>query len=414
MNVSRLLGIGRELSFSLRMVIFASLVNRLGTFIFPLLTVYLTTVRGLSVASVGAIMSIGSLGLILGNLASGILNDKWVPKYVAILSFVINIIGYLGLMAQYEHTWLYPVFLFVGLMGMGMFGPAANVIISNLSTPSNCAIAYTANYVSANIGFGLGPLIGGFLLDYSYRAAFVGDIALSIACVLIIWLGIARSDLMSQSSASVCASRSEGYLTMLRANKNLTLVCLSGFFVIGPLIALEYLVPLLVKNVFHYPTSYIGLTYSINSVVVLGLSFVIERTVRGRDELLVMAFSGLLWVVGLITIAAGFSVQAVLVGTVFWTMGEIVHSIIVPVYIGKEAPPGAKGRFLSLDEAVVSSTRIIFPLGLGFLWEFIGPRATAFAVTILPMLAVVLLLSLYKWKPEMARVPPSVEAMPPT
>ena len=157
-------------------------ITRLGAFVFPYLTIYLSEARGYGADRVGQILSAGSLGLLAGNFAGGWLTDRWSRKWTLILALLFNAAGFAGLAWQYDAGWTYALFLAIGYFGSGMYTPAANTVVADLAPQDIRPFAYTVNYVCINLGMALGPLIGGFLAAVSYGWIFVGDVATSLVC----------------------------------------------------------------------------------------------------------------------------------------------------------------------------------------------------------------------------------------
>lgn len=393
MNRPSLLDRLRRLPAPLWFVYAGTTVNRLGAFVFPFLTIYLMEGRGLSFTQVGWILSIGSVGLLFGNLAGGWLTDRWSRKGTLLLALMINVLGFLGLSGRFEPVWTYAAFLFVGYVGTGLFGPAASTIIADLTTPEERPIAYTVNYVCTNLGMGLGPLLGGVLAATSYRLLFLGDIATSLACAALIYFGVRG---MAQPIQDEPGQRQPMISIWLR-HRLVFAFCLANFFLIAPLMGLEFAVPLLVKSTFASAPVYIGAVYTINAVCILALGFLVERIVRGRNEMLVMALSGLLWSVGLGILLAGFSMPALLLCTAVWTLGEIIASIVVPTFISRSVRPEVKGRFLALVDAMRSLAGIVCPITLGGLWEREGVLAAMVLILALPLAGTLAYLALFAW-----------------
>ncbi|KZK78887.1 putative transporter [Pseudovibrio sp. Ad46] len=384
----------QQLPRQLYFIFLCSLVNRLGMFVYPFLTLYLVNGRGLSVAAAGTMLSVGSLGMILGNLLSGSLVDRWQAKGVILLSFSINIIGYWGLMTQNASPYAYTFFLFVGLLGMGMYGPAGSLLIAKLSSTEQRQFAYANDYVFKNLGMAFGPLLGGVLAVRSFELVFYGDILSKTICLLLIYFGLKATIGGSQQKAQQ-TQNNQSLIQLLIASPALTVFCLSGILLIGVLFGMEYLVPLLLKNVFHTSEIMVGAVYTLNAAIVLGASFIVERLIRDRSEPLMMVISACFWVVGMLTIVIGFNTTALLLGITFWSLGEIIYSIILPAYVSKNAPEHCKGRFLALVDLTVSGARIVFPALLGYIWFNYDVQSALWLLTVMPTLGLLVYASIF-------------------
>lgn len=180
----------KELPLALRVLFLASFVNRAGMFVFPLLAVYLVRGEGLNPGEAGLLISIGSTGLLAGSLLSGPLCDLRGRRTALLTALLLNAAGYLGLAVFDGPPWTYAGLLFIALIGMGMFSPASNTLVADLTTPEQRTFAYTISYVGNNLGMGVGPLLGGVAAAYSYHLMFAGNILAGLACaaMIVIWV----------------------------------------------------------------------------------------------------------------------------------------------------------------------------------------------------------------------------------
>ena len=362
-----------------------TIVTRMGAFVFPYLTIYLSEARDYRFDKVGLILSVGSIGLLAGNVAGGWLTDHWSRKKTLILALLLNAAGFAGLAGDYQSGWAYALFLLIGYTGSGMYTPAANTVVADLAPAPIRPFAYTVNYVCVNLGMALGPLIGGFLAAVSYLWIFVGDVVSSLLCAGLILIGVNETIQRHPTDSGADAPKVDRSFIRVWLQHPLVLVfCLSYFFLILPLMGLEYAVPLLVKKTFSSSLAYVGMIYTINATCILSLSFLIERIIRRRNETLMMVLSGLFWTAGLTVLLVGFSVTALAICTVIWTIGEIIASIQVPTFIAKHVAPGVKGRFMALNDIVRSFAGVICPTGLGLIWQHSGPTTVVIVLTLFP------------------------------
>ncbi len=395
----------RQLPGPLYCLFAGTTITRLGSFVFPYLTIYLSEARGYGADRVGQILSVGSVGLLLGNFAGGWLTDRWCRKWTLICALVLNAIGFAILAVHFESAWLYAVFLFVGYFGSGMFTPAANTVVADLAPETIRPFAYTVNYVCINLGMGLGPLMAGFLAAVSYFWIFVGDVATSLCCAMLIAIGVAETRKLNRDrdapaqkvdlERSTREHRTAGYLLIWRRHPLVLLFCLANFFLIAPLMGLEYSVPLLVKTVFLEKLAFVGVIYTINAACILSLSFLIERLIRGRSEMKMMVIAAMFWTGGLLILATGFSITALMICTVVWTVGEIIASILVPSFVAKHVAHASKGRFMALNDIERSLAGVICPIGLGLAWEYQGVETVIHLLVALPAIGILSYLALW-------------------
>jgi MFS family permease len=361
-----------------------TIVSRLGTFVVPYLTLYLSQARGFTFAATGTVVSVGSLGLLVGNLVGGWSADRWSRKGTLLVALLVNAAGLAGLAGGERSHWACAACLFVALCGAGMYTPAANAVIADETDEVTRPFAYTVNYVCINVGMGLGPLLGGTLAHLGYGWLFVGDIATTLLCFVLVAFGL-RSAPRRPGAPVVRGSP----IAVWRGHPVAFAFCAVSFLLVAPLMGLEYAVPILVQSVFRAPLFFVGLVYSVNAACILALSFPIERWVRERDEAAMMVVAGACWAVGLTILLVGFSVGALLACTVVWTVGEIIASVVVPTYVSKRVPASAKARMLAATDAVRSLAGVTMPIALGAIWDASGVVAVLIALLLLPVLGTI-------------------------
>ncbi|MEM7156817.1 MAG: MFS transporter [Myxococcota bacterium] len=371
----------RQLPRPLHYLFAGTVATRLGTFVVPYLTIYLSQGRGMSFAATGRVIAAGGIGLLLGNVVGGHLADRVGRRPTLLAAIAINIVGLALLAMELPSDAAYALALAIALAGSGMYTPAANALIADLTPLATRPFAYTVNYVCINVGMGLGPLLGGLIATASYLWIFIGDIALSAACAGFIALGVPALGSLRAASAEDTTS-----VVRVWASHPLTTgFCLASLFVVAPLMGLEYAVPILVGTTFDRALVFVGVVYSINAACILALSFPIERLIRGRNEAAMMVMAALLWGSGLTILAVGQSIAALLLCTVVWTLGEIVASIVIPTFVSTRVSAAAKGRMLALQDAVRSASAIACPLVLGVVWDEVGVDAVLAILVALPL-----------------------------
>jgi len=346
-----------------------TIVTRAGAFVVPYLTLYLAQELGLSLFVTGQVVAVGGVGLLGGNLLGGWLADRVGRKPTLLAALVVNALGIATLAMPWSSPLAYALALGGALLGAGMYLPAANALIADMTSEDARPFAYTVHYVCINVGMGLGPLLGGFVAASSFAIA----------------LGLGRSTMPIADERALAMTST---IRVWRSHPTLVLFCAASVFMVAPLMGLEYAVPLLVGREFAEPLVFVGVVYSINAACILVLSFPIERALRGRDEATMMMLAGILWTAGLTILLVGHSVAALLLCTVVWTTGEIIGSIVIPTFVSRRVAPHAKGRMLALQDAVRSVCGIGCPLVLGVVWEVQGVHAAIWVMTVLPAVGV--------------------------
>lgn len=160
------------------------LVNRTGAMVLPFLGLYMTQALGFSIREVGVVLACFGLGAITGSWLGGWLTDRFGNFWVQALSLLAAIPIFLVL----------PVFTSVGPLAVAIyilsvitesFRPANSVSVARYARPENITRAFSLNRMAINLGFSVGPALGGFLASISYPWIFYGNAIGTFAAAVI-------------------------------------------------------------------------------------------------------------------------------------------------------------------------------------------------------------------------------------
>ncbi|RYE26756.1 MAG: MFS transporter, partial [Sphingobacteriales bacterium] len=164
----------RGLSKPAWMLALTMLINRSGAMVIPFLGVYLSSELQFSVKDTGIVLSCFGVGAVCGSALGGWLSDKVgnfnVQFYCLLLTIpVFCVLPHLQSLSN--------VALAVFLLGLitETFRPANSVSITSYATPDSLTRAISLNRMAMNLGFSIGPALGGLLAGWSYSWLFYGN-----------------------------------------------------------------------------------------------------------------------------------------------------------------------------------------------------------------------------------------------
>lgn len=163
------------------------LINRTGAMVVPFLSVYMTQALGFSIKETGYVLSFFGLGAVTGSWLGGWLSDKFGFFRIQAISlfFIVPMYFILPELRTVESLAIGIFFLSVI---SDTFRPANSVAIAYYAKPENLTKAFSLNRMAINLGFSIGPALGGILASISYYWLFYGNALGSIIAGVVFYI----------------------------------------------------------------------------------------------------------------------------------------------------------------------------------------------------------------------------------
>ncbi|MDP3209493.1 MAG: MFS transporter, partial [Rhodoglobus sp.] len=163
-----------------------TLINRLGSFVLPMLTIYLTTRRSLALEDAGAILSGFGLGSLGGVTLGGVLADRLGRRATMLMGLVLGAAAMLALGAADEWWELGVAAAALGMLS-DLYRPAVSALVADIVPPEQRLRAFGLLYWAINLGFAAGTGVAGFLAENHFTALFIGDALTTLTFAAIIY-----------------------------------------------------------------------------------------------------------------------------------------------------------------------------------------------------------------------------------
>ena len=242
------------------------LINRSGSMVLLFTSLYLTKDLHLTIANAGFVLSFYGIGSVLGSYVGGWLADR--KNFFDIMLFSLISSGAILLFLLIASTPFYIAFIiFLYAFSADMFRPANSKAVAAYSIPENRTRSVSLVRMAINLGFSIGPAVGGFVALYlGYKWLFVIDAFTSFAAAIILFIFLPRktntttnihTSILNDSSTSAYRDMPYLYFIILVAMYGV------GFF------QLFASVPQYFNKVCHYDEDTIGLLIGLNGVLVV-------------------------------------------------------------------------------------------------------------------------------------------------
>jgi MFS family permease len=315
-------------------------INRFGTFVMPMLAIYLTK-QGYSIARAGLAVGAYGGGHFFASLLGGHLADRIGRRN----TIAISMFGSSAAMVALSQARGFgAILLLTWLAGLAaeLYRPASHALIADLVPQEQRVVAFGLYRFAVNLGFAAGPATAGFLADRNFLYVFLGDAVTSAGYGLIALLALphglrpaAKEDAAGEGFA--VALRDRPFVIFLLATVCLTLVD----FQMGSTFGLHI-------KALGYPTSTYGLLISFNGLLIVLFELPLTSWIRRFRPQPVIAIGYFFSCFGFALTAFATTVPALAATVVVWTFGEMVGSPMAGAYATELAPERYRGRYMGL------------------------------------------------------------------
>jgi len=388
---------------SIYFLFLARIINSAGWFVFPFLTLFMKHKLGVSEDEVGVYLLIMSIAGGAGSLLGGKLADHMGRKFIMITfqtlsALILGACGFLG------DTILVPQLLIVGSFFGSIAGPANGAMVMDLTTPDNRQQSMSLIYLGMNIGVAVGPLVAGFLFENYTRWLFWGDMITSLLGLALVMIFV-KDTLPGQQEIEEIdrneertdeKSESSGIFTALLKRPFLLIFCLITVITSFVYSQFGFSIPLHLTDLYGVEDGAIqfGIVTTINALVVVFLTTRLMVHTRRFRPIFNVALASLAYALGFGMMFFQISPWWFYLATIVWTLGEIISSVNINVYVANHSPVTHRGRFNSIYGIIQGTGGAISPWLTGMFIVSLGVRwvwPLTFVLSIIMMVGFIVL-----------------------
>jgi MFS family permease len=326
-------------------------VRFLGMFAFaiygPFFLLYLNQTRGLTMTAAGTVVAMSSLSSALSQTLGGMVTDRFGRKKSMVIFTTADIVVNSALTAAIAFNasiWSIAFIYIAGGFLSGMKQPATTAIILDLAPTPRLTEAYGIAQIVSNIGWVIGPLLGGFMFaSLSYAWLFGLAIVTSTASLILILTALKES--------YTDAKTDTGFRTTLLIRPDKALFSYIGLNLI---VFIAYTQIVNMYSVFFvdklgFTAAQYGILITIASAFAVIFQYPVTRIVATRmGDKSALFWGSLIFGLGYLSLSWITSFTWSVIAILFITLGELLYVPSASSTIGRLAPPDQRGRYMGL------------------------------------------------------------------
>ncbi len=345
-----------------------TLINRLGGFVIPFLTLYLTTKRTIPISQAALMVSLFGAGSFIAQLSGGELTDRFGRRPVMLMSFFVTPIFMITL-GLARGLALISISTFIVGFFTDLYRPAVGAAIADLVPSESRTRAYGYNYWAINLGAAIAPVLAGLIAGYNYLILFVADALTTAIFGFIVLFGI-RETRPVEAHHTAYASLGQRVSQLKRAPILLIFSFLTLFF--GIVYTQGYIgLPLDMQSHGLGPGQY-GATIAVNGFLIILVTIPISNMAAKWPRFETVAVAAVLLGLGYGSTALATTLPLFALSVVIWTLGEIAATSVAPTIIADLSPVELRGLYQGIFGSAWGLAYFIGPLAGGWIYENLG------------------------------------------
>ena len=351
--------------------------------IFPFIPL-LAAKLGAGATTIGFIVGAFSLVAVFLSIPLGGLVDRFGVKRLLLIGVLCNIVNAIILLRTDTVAGLVVAQLIGGIAFL-LHVVASQAYISRLPDAHRRETGFGWLSIGASVGQSVGPILGGFLVDYiNYQSAFWVLLVLSSAGLILVWLKKTRESNPTQVSYSpIQDARQAGSLIW---NPNVLMILIFTFAIVFAANLRASFLPVLLRAG-GLTEMTVGVLIAIFSVTSTSIRLIFGRLMDtfNRKGILMVAMLAVILPIGLIPSMVSTTGFAILIA--IFGLGFGLTQPLSMVMMADMTDPSHSGLSMGLRLTVIMIAGLLSPICLGFIVETIGLAPAFYTAAVVVTLA---------------------------
>lgn len=353
----------RGLSTPSWMLALVMLINRSGAMVIPFLGLYMTNKLHFSFENTGIVLGCFGAGAIGGSLMGGWFTDRIGDFKVQLICLLLTIPIFISL-PQLHTVWSLAIGVFVLSLISETFRPANSVSVASYATQENVVRSFSLNRMAMNLGFSIGPALGGFLAAISYALLFYGNAVAALLSAVLFYVYFKNR----RPPKAEYRPHEEQPISLIKDQSPYRDLPFMLFSVLCSLYAVCFLqflntIPLYYKTIYQLSEYQIGIILAFSGVVVFSLEMLLvhlaERRMSVRSTLVL---GTLLGSISFMVLNLLQGVPVLYASMFLLCISEILLLPFMATVAMKRSSVGKRGAYMAVNALSFSVAHVVSPL----------------------------------------------------
>lgn len=350
----------------------ASIIGVMGTsLVMTFMSIYMYESLGMSMTQVGLAdfitTIVGAGAAYLGGAAC----DVYGRKKLLVAGLSLQIVSYLLISLCIDTRVAIPLFIFAlafNSFNGGLYRTVPDVMIADVVKPSSLVEAYGLIRIGSNMGWVIGPVLGGaFLMFTSYANLFYITALTTLAYLLIAVF------LLRDTRPALRPERLKlRDIAIVAGDRPFLAFCLLMLFMIIPYQQMYTLFTVYSSAYVGLSSFWIGALYALSGLMVALLQYRISSEVNKYRMTSALAFSAGVFAIGFFTLSLSTAFFMPFIGMAIITLAEMVWSPASSTMQANLSPEGMRGRYFGFNGLMGNIGWAVGPLFGGVLKDSMG------------------------------------------
>jgi MFS family permease len=360
----------------------------------PFLALYLHNVRLVPMSLVGTIFFAGGLCAAITNIIGGMLSDRFGRRRLLLIVSGASIFAYtaLALLTGMSASIWSIALVYVAARGtIGTIQPTIAAIVADLSPKGRLTESYALVRVGGNVGFALGPAIGGYMMTFlSYGWLLSISAITCLVITVLIYFFLRESFVRSKERVDFRST------LVVAKDRHFLIFIIFGILLVLSMAHLGSTLSVFTVDRLGFSTAQYGLLLTTNGIMVVLCQYPVTYGVNKLTKANGLILGSLLYVCGYLTLGWVASFNWAILTIVIITAGEVTFSPIASSVVAESAPPDKRGRYMGFFALSQTLGFSLSPLFGGVLLDLF-PSEPRLLWGIIASVGVIAAIGFYRW-----------------